>query len=222
MFKRHRYHKSIILQAVYFKLRFTPSCRDVEEILRIRGVKVDHSTIQRWVYKFSPMIESNMHKRKKQVCDSWRMDETYVKVGGKDRYLYRAVDKYGSTIDFLLTKRRMKGSAQKFLNKAIGNNGKPRIINIDKSGANTSGIRVVNKRSLSVKKIKIRRVKYLNNIVEQDHRTIKRRLSITTGFKEFESAQRTLAGIEVINIIRKDQIKDSKSSWFNTFKSLAS
>ncbi len=221
MFKRHRYPKAIILQAVYFKLRFTLSYRDVSEILRIRGVKVDHSTIQRWVYKFSPLVEANMHKRKKKVCDSWRMDETYIKVGGKDRYLYRAVDKYGSTIDFLLTKRRMKGSAQKFLNKAIGNNGKPRIINIDKSGANTSGIRVVNKRSLSVKKIKIRRVKYLNNIVEQDHRTIKRRISITTGFKEFESAQRTLAGIEVINIIRKDQIKDSKSSWFATFKSLA-
>ena len=221
MFKRHRYPKAIILQAVYFKLRFTLSYRDVSEILRIRGVKVDHSTIQRWVYKFSPLVEANMHKRKKKVCDSWRMDETYIKVGGKDRYLYRAVDKYGSTIDFLLTKRRMKGSAQKFLNKAIGNNGKPRIINIDKSGANTSGIRVVNKRSLSVKKIKIRRVKYLNNIVEQHHRTIKRRISITTGFKEFESAQRTLAGIEVINIIRKDQIKDSKSSWFATFKSLA-
>jgi len=221
MFKRHRYPKSIILQAVYFKVRFTLSYRDVEEILRIRGVKVDHTTIQRWVFKFSPMIESNMHRRKKQVCDSWRMDETYIKVGGKDRYLYRAVDKHGGTIDFLLTKRRMKGSAQKFLNKAIGNNGKPRLINIDKSGANTSGILVINKRSLSVKKIKIRRVKYLNNIVEQDHRTIKRRISITTGFKEFESAQRTLAGIEIINIIRKDQIIDSKSNWFATFKSLA-
>ncbi|MFT5156330.1 MAG: putative transposase [Bacteroidia bacterium] len=163
MFKLHRYPKSIILQAVYFKVRFTLSYRDVEEILRIRGVIVDHSTIYRWVYKFSPMIESNMHKRKKKVCDSWRMDETYIKVAGKDRYLYRAVDKYGSTIDFLLTKRRMKGSAQKFLNKAIGNNGKPRIINIDKSGANTAGIQVINKRSLSVKKIKIRRVKYLNS-----------------------------------------------------------
>ena len=221
MFKRHRYPKSIILQAVYFKVRFTLSYRDVEEILRIRGVKVDHTTIQRWVFKFSPMIESNMHRRKKQVCDSWRMDETYIKVGGKDRYLYRAVDKYGSTIDFLLTKKRMKGSAQKFLNKAIGNNGKPRIINIDKSGANTSGIRVINKRSLSIRKIKIRRVKYLNNIVEQDHRHIKRRIMITTGFKEFESAQRTLAGIEIINIIRKDQIKDPKSNWFTTFKSLA-
>ncbi len=216
MFKRHRYPKSIILQAVYFKVRFTLSYRDVEEILRIRGVKVDHTTIQRWVFKFSPMIEANMHRRKKQVCDSWRMDETYIKVGGKDRYLYRALDKHGSTIDFLLTKRRMKGSAQKFLNKAIGNNGKPRIINIDKSGANTSGIRTVNKRSLFVNNIKIRRVKYLNNIVEQDHRTIKRRISISTGFKEFESAQRTLAGIEIINIIRKNQIKDSKSNWFAT------
>lgn len=220
MFKRHRYPKSIILQAVYFKLRFTLSYQDVEEILRIRGVKVDHSTIQRWVFKFSPMVEANMHKRKKQVCDSWRMDETYIKVGGKDRYLYRAVDKYGNTVDFLLTKRRMKGSAQKFLNKAIGNNWKPRIINIDKSGANSAGIQTVNKRSLSVKKIKIRKVKYLNNIVEQDHRHVKRRIMITTGFKEFESAKKTLAGIEVINIIKKNQVQDSKATWFATFKSL--
>ena len=128
MFKHHRYPKAIILQAVYFKLRFTLSYRDVEELLSIRGVKVDHSTIQRWIYKFTPMIEANMHRRKRQVCTSWRMDETYIKVGGKDRYLYRAVDKYGDTIDFLLTKRRMKGSVQKFLNKAIGNNINPRII----------------------------------------------------------------------------------------------
>ena len=221
MFKRHRYPRAIILQAVYFKLRFTLSYRDVEELLKIRGVKVDHSTIQRWVFKFSPMIEATMHKRKKQVCDSWRMDETYIKVSGKDRYLYRAVDKQGNTVDFLLTKRRMKGSAQKFLNKAIGNNGKPRLINIDKSGANTEAIRIINRYSLTFKKIKTRRVKYLNNIVEQDHRTIKRRIAITTGFKEFESAQRTLAGIEIINIIRKDQLINPKKSWFATFKSLA-
>ena len=221
MFKRHRYPKAIILQAVYFKLRFTLSYRDVEELLEIRGVKVDHSTIQRWVFKFSPFVESNMNKRKNVVGNSWRMDETYIKVGGKDRYLYRAVDKQGNTVDFLLTKRRMKGSAQKFLNKAIGNNGKPRLINIDKSGANTQAIRIVNQYSLTFKKIRIRRVKYLKNIVEQDHRTIKRRIAITTGFKEFESAQRTLAGIEIINIIRKDQLTNPKKSWFATFKSLA-
>ena len=197
MFKRHRYPRAIILQAVYFKLRFTLSYRDVEELLKIRGVKVDHSTIQRWVFKFSPMIEATMHKRKKHVCDSWRMDETYIKVGGKDRYLYRAVDKQGNTVDFLLTKRRMKGSAQKFLNKAIGNNGKPRLINIDKSGSNTEASRIINRHSLTFKKIKTRRVKYLNNIVEQDHRTIKRRIAITTGFKEFESAQRNTLEIRL-------------------------
>jgi len=218
MFKHHRYPKAIILQAVYFKFRFTLSYRDVEELLSIRGVKVDHSTIQRWVYKFTPMIETNMHRRKRKVCTSWRMDETYIKVGGKDCYLYRAVDKHGDTIDFLLTKRRMKGSAQKFLNKAIGNNGIPRVINIDKSGANKEGIKTFNKRNL--KNLKWRQCKYLNNIVEQDHRNIKRRITISTGFKDFESAQRTLAGIEIVNIIRKNQIKDSKSATFKTFYSL--
>ena len=221
MFKHHRFPKSIILQAVYFKLRFTLSYRDVEELLQIRGVEVDHSTIQRWVFKFSPEVEKNMNKRKRQVGSSWRMDETYIKVGGKDRYLYRAVDKFGNTVDFLLTKRRMKGSAQKFLNKAIGNNSKPRVINIDKSGANKSGIRSINRELLTVKKIKIRQCKYLNNIVEQDHRNIKRRISIDTGFKEFESAQRTLVGIEVVNIIRKGQIADSRKTTFKTFCSLA-
>jgi len=221
MFKHHRFPKSIILQAVYFKLRFTLSYRDVEELLQIRGVEVDHSTIQRWVFKFSPEVEKNMNKRKRQVGSSWRMDETYIKVGGKDRYLYRAVDKFRNTVDFLLTKRRMKGSAQKFLNKAIGNNSKPRVINIDKSGANKSGIRSINRELLTVKIIKIRQCKYLNNIVEQDHRNIKRRISIDTGFKEFDSAQRTLAGIEVVNIIRKGQIADSGKKTFKTFCSLA-
>lgn len=220
MFERHRYPRVIILQAVYFKLRFTLSYRDVEELMSIRGIKVDHSTIQRWVFKFSKEVEKNMHKRKKQVCDSWRMDETYIKVKGRDMYLYRAVDKYGNTVDFLLSRRRQKMSAQKFFNKAIGNNGKPRIVNIDKSGSNSSAILTVNKRSLSTKKIKIRKVKYLNNIIEQDHRRIKRRIRIMTGFKEFESAQRTLSGIEVVSIIKKDQIINPCSTSFKTFCSL--
>ena len=220
MFERHRYPRVIILQAVYFKLRFTLSYRDVEELMSIRGIKVDHSTIQRCVFKFSKEVEKNTHRRKKQVCDSWRMDETYIKVKGRDMYLYRAVDRYGNTVDFLLTRRRQKISAQKFFNKAIGNNGKPRIVNIDKSGSNNSAILTVNKRSLSIKKIKIRKVKYLNNIIEQDHRRIKRRIRIMTGFKEFESAQRTLSGIEVVSIIKKDQIINPCSTSFKTFCSL--
>ena len=90
MFKHHRYPKFIILQAVYFKFRFTLSYRDIEELMKIRGVKVDHSTIQRWVFKYVPVIEASMHKRK-IVMHFWRMDKTYIKVAGKDRYLYRAL-----------------------------------------------------------------------------------------------------------------------------------
>jgi putative transposase len=99
-FKQHRYFKAIILQAVYFKLRATLNYRDVEELIQIRGVNVDHSTSQRWVFKFSPAIEKNMNKRRYQVGDSWRMDEIYIKVGGKDMFLCRAVDKEGRTVDF--------------------------------------------------------------------------------------------------------------------------
>ncbi|NQY68489.1 MAG: IS6 family transposase [Flavobacteriales bacterium] len=221
MYKHHRYPRVIIQQAVYFKLRFSLSYRDVEELMQIRGVDVDHSTIQRWVFKFTPEIENNMNKRKYRTGDSWRMDETHIKVGGKDRFLYRAVDKDGNTVDFLLTKRRQRMSAHKFFNKSINNNGKPRVINIDKSGSNYAAIQVVNRRGLYKKNIKIRQCKYLNNIVEQDHRNIKRRIVNMTGFKEFESAQRTLSGIEVVNIIRKNQLDKSRKTNFKTFASLA-
>lgn len=126
------------------------------------------------------------------------MDETYVKVKGVWMYLYRALDKEGNTVDFLLTKRRQRMSAQSFLIKAVENNGKPELINIDKSGASKSAIRVYNRRSHFRNKIKIRQCKYLNNVIEQDHRTIKWRLHIGLGFKEFESARRTINGIEVV------------------------
>lgn len=138
MFKGHCFPKRIILQAVYLKLRFSLSCRDVEELLSIRGIKVDHPTIQRWVFKFTQLVEKQFRNRKKSVGKRWRMDETYIKVKGERKYLYRAVDKEGNTVDFLLTKKRKRLSAQSFLIKAIENNGKPELINIDKSRANTS------------------------------------------------------------------------------------
>ncbi|MFB9076094.1 IS6 family transposase [Flavobacterium procerum] len=217
--KGHCFPKAIILQAVYFKLRFTLSYRDVEEIMKMRGIAVDHATIQRWVFKFTPMIESQMKKRKNRVGVSWRMDETYIKVKGIWCYLYRAVDKWGSTVDFLLTRRRQRMSAQSFLIKAIKNNCRPTVINIDKSGSNTSAIRVYNKRSFS--NIKIRQCKYLNNIVEQDHRFIKWRIQTCLGFKSFESAGRTLAGIEVVHMLRKNQMLNPGISMFKSFCKLA-
>jgi len=207
------------MQAVYFKLRFSLSYRDVEEIMRIRGVEVDHATIRRWVYKFMPEIEIQMRKRKKVVGKRWRMDETYIKVKGVWRYLYRAVDKNGHTIDFLLTKRRQRMSAQSFLIKAIENSGTPELINIDKSGSNESAIKLFNKRAFT--NIEIRQCKYLNNIVEQDHRFIKWRIQQGLGFKDFESARRTLTGIEIVHMIRKNQLNTQEQSMFKSFYSLA-
>jgi len=220
MFKGHAFPKAIIIQAVYFKFRFGLSYREIEELMSIRGVKVDHTTIQRWVFKFTPLLEREFRKRKRSVGKRWRMDETYIKVNGQWRYLYRAVDKEGNTVDFLLTKRRKRMSAQSFLIKAITNNGKPELINIDKSGANTHAIRIYNKRSFS--KIEIRQCKYLNNIVEQDHRFVKKRIVRGLGFKEFESAKRTLSGIEIVHMIRKNQLISNRKSMFKSFYSLAS
>ncbi|MFB9076115.1 IS6 family transposase [Flavobacterium procerum] len=217
--KGHCHPKAIILQAVCFKLRFTLSYRDVEEIMKMRGIQVDHATIQRWVFKFSPMIESQMKKRKNRVGVSWRMDETYIKVKGIWCYLYRAVDKFDNTVDFLLTRRRQRMSAQSFLIKAIKNNCRPTVINIYKSGSNTSAVRVYNKRSFS--NIKIRQCKYLNNIAQQDHRFIKWRIQNGLGFKSFESARRTLSGIEAVHMLKKNQMLNPGISMFKSFCKLA-
>lgn len=183
-----------MLHAVYIKFRFSLSNKDVEELLSIRNVIVDHATIQRWVYKLTPLIEETFRKRKKQVGNSWRMDKTYIKVKGEWMYLYRAVNKEDNTIDFLLAKRRNKYAAHKFLLKAINISGCPKVINIDQSGANKEAIRTYNKRCF--KKINIRQCKYLNNRVEADQRFIKWRNLLTLAFKSFECTTRTLKGMK--------------------------
>jgi putative transposase len=162
---------------------------------------VDDSTIQRWVVYYAPRIEKAFRKNKKRVGNRWRFDETYIKIKGEWKYLYRAVDKQGDTIDFLLTAKRDKKAARRFLNKAIGSSGKPGLINIDKSGANTAAIKQYNRDES--KPVKIRQCKYLNNIVEQDHRFIKRLTRPMLGFKSFWSAQATLAGIELWLMLKK-------------------
>ncbi|MHA1539459.1 MAG: IS6 family transposase, partial [Alphaproteobacteria bacterium] len=159
----------------------------------------------RWLTFYSPRIAKKFKWLKNPVLPSWRLDETYIKVKGQWKYLYRAVDKAGKTIDFLFTEKRDKKAALRFIHKAIGNNGIPSVINIDKSGANTAGINGYNKEE--DQRIRIRRCKYLNNIVEQDHRAIKRITNTMLGFKNFRSAQITLEGIELIHMMRKGQMK---------------
>ena len=117
--------KCVVLQAVYWYLRYSLSYRDIEELMEERGIKLDHATVQRWVIKYTPLIEAEFRKKKKAVGSSWRMDETYIKIKGTWYYLYRAVDKEGNTIDFLLTKKRDTKAAKRFLGKAINHNGLP-------------------------------------------------------------------------------------------------
>ncbi|MCP5088735.1 MAG: IS6 family transposase [Rhodobacteraceae bacterium] len=157
---------------MFFYLRYAVSYRDLEEILAERGVTVDHATLNRWVTKYAPLIALKAQSRKKPAGRSWQMDETYVCVKGKWLYLYRAVDKLGNTLDFMLSERRTGPAATKFFAKALAANGIPEKIVIEKSGANGAGIRSVNKilgRFGCPIAIQAIRSKYLNNMIEQDH-----------------------------------------------------
>ena len=163
-FKGAHFPQDIILMGVRWYVAYPLSYRHVEELMEERGVAVDHATIQRRVVKYSPLQEEAFHRRKRPVWISWRMDETYIKVKGQWRYLYRAVDKYGQTIDFLLTEHRDKEAALQFLKKAIRRNGVPETITIDGSEANEAAIKSYNQEHGT--SIVIRQVKYLNNMVE--------------------------------------------------------
>jgi transposase-like protein len=203
-FKGSHFEREVILWGVRWYVAYPISYRQLEEMLEERGVEVDHSTLNRWVVKYAPLLDQQFRARKGQVGSSWRLDETYVKVKGSWKYLYRAVDKAGDTVDFLLTAKRNRKAALRFLRKAIGRHGVPEKITIDKSGANTAAIASYNAEHEA--DIEIPQVKFLNNIVEQDHRAVKRVVRPMLGFKSFRSAAATIAGIELMHMIRKGQL----------------
>ncbi len=221
-FKGAHFPQHVILHAVFFYVRHGVSYRDLEEILAERGVLVDHATLNRWVVKYATALSSAAQKHKAPTAPSWRLDETYVKVRGDWCYLYRAVDRNGQTLDFMLSEQRDETAALRFLAKAISSNGLPKACAIDESGANTAGLLGMNaalKEVGSPRRIRLYRSKYLNNIVEQDHRAIKRRISPMTGFKAFKSAAATLDEIETAHMIRKGQL--GRGCPFKIFASLA-
>lgn len=202
-FKGMRFPIDVILVCIRWYVAYPLSYRHLEEIMEERGVSVDHSSINRWAIRFLPLIERTARKHKRPLGGSWRMDETYIKVKGVWKYLYRAVDKQGKTVDFLLTAKRDMAAAKRFFNKAMEENGDPEKVAMDKSGANKSAIDAINVgRDVP---ILVRQVKYLNNIVEQDHRAIKRMTRPMLSFKSFRSARAVLAGIELMHMIRKGQ-----------------
>jgi putative transposase len=203
--KRLHYPLDVILLCVRWYVAYSLSLRNLEEMIAERGFEVDHSTVHRWVIKLVPLFEKAFRKHKRPVGKSWRMDETYVKVKGQWKFLYRAVDKEGNTVDFLLRAHRDKTAARRYFEKAIDQNGEPETITVDKSGANLAALEAINDERETP--IRIRQNKYLNNIIEQDHRAIKRIIKPMMGFKSFRCARIILSGIEVMHMIQQGQMK---------------
>ena len=220
--KGMRFPIDVILVCIRWYAAYPLSYRHLEEMMQERGVFVDHSSINRWAIRFLPLLEKVFRKHKLTVSGSWRMDETYIKVKGVWKYLYRAVDKEGKTVDFLLTARRDKAAALRFFEKAMKASGAPEKVTMDKSGANKAAMDDINGRGET--SIIVRQVKYLNNIVEQDHRAIKRVTRPMLNFKSFRAARNVLAGIELMHMIRKGQLQlagSTELSFADQFYALA-
>ena len=202
--KRMHYPLEVMLLCVRWYAAYSLSTRNLEDMMQERGVEVDHSTVHRWSLKILPVMAKVFRSRKRSVGLSWRMDETYIRVNGEWKYLYRAVDKLGHTVDFLLTAKRDHAAARRFFERAIGLHGIPEKITIDRSGANTAAVNsIVADSGID---LELRQSKYLNNLVEQDHRGIKRRTRPMLGFKQFHCAAKLIAGIETMHMIKKGQL----------------
>jgi transposase, IS6 family len=208
-FKGRQYPGEVIILCVRWYLRYPLSYEHVSELMAERGVEVDASCIWRWVQAYAPELNKRCRPHLKATNKSYRIDETYIKVKGQDRYLYRAVDSTGQTIDFLLTAKRDTAAAKRFLRRAIEASGNPmpRVMNVDKNPAYPAAVEAMKADGVIPQRVALRQCKYLNNVIEQDHRSVKKRVWLAKGYGSFRSAWRTLQGIEAVNMIRKGRVK---------------
>jgi IS6 family transposase len=208
LFKCKHYEADLILLTVRWYLKYSLSYRDIEEMMSERGLHISH-TLMRWVHEFGPEIDKRIRPFLKPTNDSFRVDETYIKVKGLWKYLYRAVDSKGNTIDFMLSANRDIHATKRFFKKALSSphNQSPRVITVDKNPAYPPAIeQLMDEKELS-KGTLIRQTKYLNNIVEQDHRFIKKIMNATLGFRSFQTAEQPITGIEAFHMLRKKQVE---------------
>jgi len=177
--------------------------------MRERGLTVDHTTVWRWVQRYAPEINKKIRPHLKLAGASYRVDETYIKVGKSCKYLYRAVDSTGNTIEFMLSAKRDVPAAKRFFKKMMRADHRrlPFTISVDKNAAYPEAFTSSQDENVLPHDCKLRRVKYLNNIIEQDHRFIKKRVRACLGYRSFDTAERTLQGVEAMNMIRKGQVK---------------
>jgi IS6 family transposase len=208
-FKWRHFEPTVILLCVHWYCRYQLSYRDIEEMMRERGLDVDHSTVFRWVQWYAPEINKRVRQHLKMSGSSFRVDETYIKVGKTSKYLYRALDKKGQTIEFMLSAKRDVSAAKRFLKKMMRAEHRrlPFSISVDKNAAYPEAFSASQVERIVPKDCKLRRVKYLNNVIEQEHRFVKKKVRASQCFKRFHTAERTLEGIEAVNMLRKGQVK---------------
>ncbi|WP_141543300.1 IS6 family transposase, partial [Bacillus toyonensis] len=208
------YQPNIILLTVRWYLRCNLSFRDLVEMMEERGLSLAHTTIMRWVHQYGPELNERVRKYLKATNDSWRVDETYIKIKGKKMYLYRAIDSEGNTIDFYLSRKRDAKAAKYFLKKALASchATKPRSITADGDKAYPIAIRELKKEKCIPHSTPLRVKKYVNNIIEQDHRFIKKRIWNMLGLKSLQTAKKMIAGIEAMHMVKKGQTLQGKKS----------
>jgi transposase-like protein len=218
VFKGRHFDRSVNLLCVRWYLAYNLSLRNLEEMMAERGVSVDHATIHRWTVRYVPQLLERFNQRKRTVTGRWHVDETYVRVQGQWRYLYRAIDSNGDTVEFWLSERRNPTAAKRFVRKALKRHGRPERIVIDGSQTNREAIlscdaesRLQDCSGRRLKPIRIRQSRYLNSRIEQDHRSIKRRVRPMLGFKSLPSARVIFEGIEMVHMMRKQQAKYARN-----------
>jgi transposase-like protein len=214
VFKGRHFDRSMILLCVRWYLAYSLSLRNLEEMMAERGISVDHATVHRWVICYSPELLERFNLRKRSVTRKWHVDETYIKVRGQWKYLYRAIDSNGDTVEFWFSERRDLSAAKRFLREALKRHGRPERTVIDGSQTNREAIlicdmtdRLRDRSRRQLKPIRIRQSRYLNNRIEQDHRAIKRRMRPMFGFQTGGSGRVILGGTEIIHMMRKQQAK---------------
>jgi transposase-like protein len=205
------FDREVIVLCVRWYLRYKLSFRDLVEMMSERGLSLAHTTIMRWVKRFTPEFVKRWNRFATAAGQSWRVDETYVKSRGKWVYLYRAVDRAGKTVDFRLSARRDVAAAKAFFAKAIKSQRlAPTTITLDGYAASHRAVREMKADGSLPEDTKVRSSKYLNNLIEQDHRNIKSRINAMLGLKRFRSGAVTIAGIELMHRIRKGQFDLTK------------